>query len=468
MRKRQPGNLLRAQGAGVLRFWPNTLRGRLIAWYPALLTATLAALGGTTLVLLARGLVRNPELLLLDEPTNHLDIEAVEWLERTLREWEGAVLIVSHDRYFLDNVVNTIWEMDRSGIEVYAGNYSAYLLQREARLPAFPQHALGHPQQVDVVDDVLAPPLVLATLFYLPAVFYGPHTNFAVIDNWRFWIIHLWVEGFFELFATVLVATMFQQMGLVSVTTATRVVYLDAILYLGAGIVGTGHHWYFTGQGTLNMGLASAFSAMEVVPLTLLTLDAWDFVRLKNRPCADCGASFAGGQMWAIYFLMAVGFWNFVGAGVFGFLINMPIVSYYEVGTMLTANHGHAALMGVFGMLGLALLTFALRQVLKDEQWARIEKHIRHGFWGLNIGLLLMVLISLLPGGILQMVDALNNGYWHARSPEFLATGVMKFIEWIRIVPDVIFLVAGVLPILFAALQTYLMLTRRPREQLAA
>jgi len=166
-------------------------------------------------------------------------------------------------------------------------------------------------------------------------------TNFAVIDNWRFWIIHLWVEGFFELFATVLVATMFHQMGLVNVTAATRVVYLDAILYLGAGIIGTGHHWYFTGQGTLNMGPASAFSAMEVVPLTLLTLDAWDFVRLKDRPCADCGRSVARGQMWAIYFLMAVGFWNFVGAGVFGFLINLPIVSYFEVGTLLTSNHAH-------------------------------------------------------------------------------------------------------------------------------
>ena len=191
-------------------------------------------------------------------------------------------------------------------------------------------------------------------IFYLPALFYGPHTNFAVIDNWRFWIIHLWVEGFFELFATVLVATMFHQMGLVSVTTATRVVYLDAILYLGAGIIGTGHHWYFTGQGTLNMGLASAFSAMEVVPLTLLTLDAWDFVRIKDRPCAECGGSFAGGQIWAIYFLMAVGFWNFVGAGVFGFLINLPIVSYFEMGTLLTSNHGHAAMFGVFGMLALA------------------------------------------------------------------------------------------------------------------
>ncbi len=130
---------------------------------------------------------------------------------------------------------------------------------------------------------------VAIPLFYLPALFYGARDNFAVIDNWRFWIIHLWVEGFFELFATALVAVIFFLMGLVTAKTATRVVYLDAILYLGAGVIGTGHHWYFTGQGTLNMALAACFSAMEVVPLTLLTLDAWDFVHLKDRQCAECG-----------------------------------------------------------------------------------------------------------------------------------------------------------------------------------
>ena len=81
---------------------------------------------------------------------------------------------------------------------------------------------------------------VAIPVFYLPALFYGPHTNFAVIDNWRFWIIHLWVEGFFELFATVLVAIMFHQMGVVSTKTATRLIYLDAILYLSGGIIGTG------------------------------------------------------------------------------------------------------------------------------------------------------------------------------------------------------------------------------------
>ncbi|CAG0968356.1 partial nitric oxide reductase subunit B, partial [Gammaproteobacteria bacterium] len=218
-------------------------------------------------------------------------------------------------------------------------------------------------------------------LFYLPALFFGPRTNFAVIDNWRFWIIHLWVEGFFELFATVLVAVIFVVLGLVTTRTATRVIYLDAILYLAGGIVGIGHHWYFTGQGTLNMGLAACFSALEVVPLTLLTLDAWDFVRLRERRCEDCQSTFADRHRWTIYFLMAVGFWNFVGAGVFGFLINLPIVSYFEVGTTLTSNHGHAALFGVFGMLALAVLVFCMRSRAKDDVWPRAERLIRVGFW---------------------------------------------------------------------------------------
>jgi len=291
-------------------------------------------------------------------------------------------------------------------------------------------------------------------VFYLPALFYGPHTNFAVIDNWRFWIIHLWVEGFFELFATVLVATMFHQMGLVNVATATRVVYLDAILYLGAGIIGTGHHWYFTGQGTLNMGLASAFSAMEVVPLTLLTLDAWDFVRLKDRPCADCGRSAAGGQMWAIYFLMAVGFWNFVGAGVFGFLINLPIVSYFEVGTLLTSNHAHTAMFGVFGMLALAVLVFCLRAMQTDAVWAGTVKFVRVGFWGLNGGLALMVLTDLFPGGVLQLWDSMSHGYWHARRLTYLMSGTFHTLEWVRIFADSVFLTLGVAPILMATLRS--------------
>jgi ATP-binding cassette subfamily F protein 3 len=89
--------------------------------------------GQRTRALLARLLLSDPDLLVLDEPTNHLDIQAVEWLEGYLSQWGGATLIVSHDRYFLDRVVDTIWEMTRAGFEVYHGNYSAYLNQRQER-----------------------------------------------------------------------------------------------------------------------------------------------------------------------------------------------------------------------------------------------------------------------------------------------------------------------------------------------
>ena len=293
-------------------------------------------------------------------------------------------------------------------------------------------------------------------IFYLPALFFGPHTNFAVIDNWRFWIIHLWVEGFFELFATVLVAVMFHLLGLVTAKTATRVVYLDAILYLGAGILGTGHHWYFTGQGTLNMGVAACFSAMEVVPLTLLTLDAWDFIRLRGRRCEECGEALSDRYRWTINFLMAVGVWNFVGAGVFGFLINLPIVSYFEVGTVLTPNHGHAALFGVFGMLALAVVVFGLRALASDAAWARVERLIRLGFWGLNVGLALMIVLDLFPAGVLQLWDSIANGYWHARQPAFTMSGPFHALEWVRLVADGVFLVAGVVPLVTATLMVVL------------
>jgi nitric oxide reductase subunit B len=305
------------------------------------------------------------------------------------------------------------------------------------------------------VSGLLLYSAIAIPLFYIPAMFFTSTTHFTVVDTWRFWIIHLWVEGFFELFVTAMVAAIFFKLGMVSQATASRVVYLDAILYLGAGIIGTGHHWYWTGQSEVTMALAAVFSAMEVVPLTLLTLDAWDFIKLTKGKCDICHKEVSVPHKWTFYFLMAVGVWNFVGAGVFGFLINLPIVSYFEVGTMLTPNHGHAAMMGVFGMLAIALMVFAFRQATTDKQWSGIEKYLRISFWGLNIGLALMLVTNLFPGGVLQLIDVMKNGYWHARSPEFLNRDFVKVIEWLRMPGDLIFIGLGIVPLVLAGLVTY-------------
>lgn len=230
-------------------------------------------------------------------------------------------------------------------------------------------------------------------------------------------------------------------------------------LIFGGGLIGTGHHWYFTGQTQLNMALSATFSALEVVPLTLLTLDAADFVTVTR---GDAGVPFR--HKWTFYFLMAVGFWNFTGAGVFGFLINMPIVSYFEVGTNLTPNHGHAAMMGVFGMLGVALMVFVLRETVHESLWPRLEKYVRCGFWGLNIGLAMMILFSLFPSGVLQVRDVLENGYWHARSLAYLSGAMPRLLEWLRLPGDLVFIFLGALPILLAVGLGYLSLwSERPQ-----
>ena len=293
-------------------------------------------------------------------------------------------------------------------------------------------------------------------LFYIPAMLFGAKTNFTVVDTWRFWIIHLWVEGFFEFFATTVVALTFYQLGLTRRNVALRVIYLDAILYFLGGLMGTGHHWYFTGQTNINMAISAMFSALEVVPLTLLTLDAWDFVRTTRAGRDESGNAIVVPHKWTFYFLMAVGFWNFVGAGMFGFLINLPIVNYYEVGTLLTPSHGHAAMMGVFGMLAIALMVFVLRQTTSEARWPDIEKYIRCAFWGTNVGLALMVVMSLLPGGLLQVWDVLQNGYWHARSLEYIGSERSHLIEWLRMPGDVIFIVFGAVPLVIATVKAYL------------
>jgi nitric oxide reductase subunit B len=375
-----------------------------------------------------------------------------------LGEWLGIAQLLGSWWFWLGNQGWEYLELGRLWqVLLVAGLFLWFVMLWKLVRPS----ALTEPASQPLVSMFLVAALAIP-VFYIPAMFFGARTNYTVVDTWRFWIIHLWVEGYFEFFATTVVALTFYQLGLTRRNVALRVIYLDAILYFAGGLIGTGHHWYFTGHTNVNMALSAMVSVLEVVPLTLLTLDAWDFVRTTRGDCDMCGQAIAIPHKWTFYFLMAVGFWNFVGAGIFGFLINLPIISYYEVGTLLTPNHGHAALMGVFGMLAIALMVFVLRQTSDDAGWTGIEKYIKVAFWGTNVGLAMMVAMSLFPGGVLQLWDVIQHGYWHARSVEYIGSERSQLIEWLRLPGDAVFIVFGAVPLVIAATKGYVGLRARP------
>jgi nitric oxide reductase subunit B len=281
--------------------------------------------------------------------------------------------------------------------------------------------------------------------FYAVGLIARTGDHFTVTEFWRFWVVHLWVEDFLELFTTVMVAYMFVLLGVVREKVALAVILLDISLYSAGGIIGTMHHLYFSGEPAEHMALGAFFSAAEVIPLTFLTVEAWAFLQLGSAQHSRSNTPFP--HRWAVMFLVAVGFWNFLGAGIFGFLINLPVVSYYEIGTALTANHGHAAMMGVYGMLAIGLALFCLRYLIGAERWP--ERWARIAFWSTNLGLAWMCFATLLPLGIAQLYKSVDDGYWEARELDFLTSDTNALIEWLRLPGDIAFIGGGALPVLY-------------------
>ncbi|HVE14123.1 MAG TPA: nitric-oxide reductase large subunit [Elusimicrobiota bacterium] len=279
--------------------------------------------------------------------------------------------------------------------------------------------------------------------FYGAGLAWGKHSHLSMVEYWRWWVVHLWVEGFFEVFATVVIAFLFAKMGLVEDGAAAEATLLAATIYLAGGIVGTLHHLYFTGTPTAALALGSVFSALEVVPLCLMGYEAWDHIRVSRA------APWVRDYIWPIRFFVAVAFWNMVGAGLFGFMINPPIALYYMQGLNTTPLHGHAALFGVYGMLGIGLMLFCLRAATAGRPWK--NGLIRFGFWGMNGGLLAMCVLSLLPVGLMQTIASVDKGYWYARSAEFLQTPLMTTLRWLRIPGDTLFALGAVALVVFVA-----------------
>jgi nitric oxide reductase subunit B len=278
--------------------------------------------------------------------------------------------------------------------------------------------------------------------FYATSLTWGQHTHYSMVEYWRWWLVHLWVEGFFEVFATAVVALIFTNLGLIKAASANRAIVAETIVFLFGGILGTLHHLYWTGTPTSVIAVGSVFSALEVVPLTLIGLEALQtYRRSKSVP-------WLGAYKWVILSFVAVGFWNTVGAGVLGFAINPPASLYYVQGLNMTAAHGHAALFGVYGMLGIGLMLFCLRGLY--DRALHADQFLKPAFWSLNIGLAMMVFLSLLPAGIYQAWASISKGLWYARSPEIIHSGVMETLVWMRVPGDIVFAAGSVFLALYA------------------
>ena len=273
-------------------------------------------------------------------------------------------------------------------------------------------------------------------LLFGAGLMWNEHTSLSMVEYWRWWVVHLWVEGFFEVFAAAVISFLFVKLGLIRGRTATVNVLFATIVFMAGGILGTFHHLYFAGTTTAVIALGASFSALEVVPLALIGLEAYDTYRHSQA------TPWMQRYRWPILFFLAVSFWNLVGAGLFGFLINTPLALYYMQGLNLTPLHGHTALFGVYGMLGIGLLLFCVRGLKPDAAWN--ERMLSTAFWTLNIGLGLMAALTLLPMGLLQLQATLEHGYWYARSAEFMGKPVFDLLVWMRVPGDTIFSVGAV------------------------
>ncbi len=280
-------------------------------------------------------------------------------------------------------------------------------------------------------------------LFYGGGLFYGARTHISIMEFWRWWVVHLWVEGFFEVFATVALAFIFVTLGLIKPKSATKASLLSTSIFLIGGIPGTFHHLYFSGTPSSISAIGACFSALEVVPLVLIGFEAFHTFKIQKL------TSWTRNYKWPITFFVGVAFWNLLGAGIFGFLINPPIALYYLQGLNTTAVHAHGATFGVYGLLSLGLIIFIVQTTFNKRQWN--DKVMSFAFWGMNIGLVLMIVLSLLPIGMIQFWASLESGLWYARGSEVMQSNLIQNLRWLRAIGDVIF-AAGALAYALAVL----------------
>ncbi|QDU44771.1 Nitric oxide reductase subunit B [Symmachiella dynata] len=355
-----------------------------------------------------------------------------EWLSIQNKMTDTVSFYFGHQGYeYVD--LGRVWQ-----IALMVGLLLWLFLMIRVLLPAM--RKTGQQRQLVIL---LAVATGAIALFYGAGLTWGRHTHLSMVEYWRWWVVHLWVEGFFEVFATTVIAFTFMRLNLIRPRIAAAAALLSATIFLSGGIIGTCHHLYFSGTPTVALVWGSVFSALEVVPLVLVGFDATEDLRRSRS------SQWVQRYKWPIYFFVSVAFWNMIGAGLFGFMINPPIALYYMQGLNTTPLHGHAALFGVYGMLGIGLMLMCLRVLVPGREWK--DGLLRFSFWTLNGGLMAMCLLSLLPVGLLQTKASVEQGYWYARSAEFMQTDLMQTLKWMRVPGDTVFFLGAVALVVFVA-----------------
>ncbi|MFC6976950.1 nitric-oxide reductase large subunit [Halomicroarcula sp. GCM10025709] len=273
-------------------------------------------------------------------------------------------------------------------------------------------------------------------LLFTAGFLFTPDTNIAVTEFWRWWVVHMWVEGAFEFFIVAIVGLTLVSMNLLSRRSAEKAVMLQALLVMSTGVIGVSHHYWWVGMPDMWIPIGSAFSTLELIPLVFILYEALGQYRAMSE---------SGGFPYKLpfMFIIASGVWNFVGAGVLGFFINLPLINYYEHGTYLTVGHAHAAMFGAFGFLALGMVSYMLQLSIQPSRWD--GSWLRAAFWCWNVGLALMVFVSVLPVGFLQLEVVFTQSYDAARSLAFYNQPIIQTLFWARLPGDTLIILGTVI-----------------------
>lgn len=248
------------------------------------------------------------------------------------------------------------------------------------------------------ITNVLLLGLWGIAIFFLFA-FYNP-SNLILDKMFWWWVVHLWVEGVWELvMASVLAFLMIKLTG-IDREVVEKWLYVIVSLTLFTGILGTGHHYYWIGTPGYWQWIGSVFSTLEVVPFFAMVIFTFMMVWKGGRNHANRAA-----LLWCL----GCSVFAFFGAGVWGFLHTLAPINYYTHGTQVTAAHGHLAFYGAYVMLNIAMFTYAMPNLLKREPYNQVLN--MWGFWVTSSGVAFMTMALTFAGVVqthLQRVMGMN------------------------------------------------------------